>query len=453
MFDVKTGVQTLFCKLTLARRLLNRKWIFILLPGILGITAGLAGIAWFWFTRSASVVTDFTPTENARLTITLPDTVTAGKQVPVLITAPTLPDETPIILTAIGTYGLHPQSSRLRHGLATFYLPASDTRAAGLMTLVASTNQARAEAQLLIRPGPPADPIITVVGPRSILADGQDQTMLVALPTDAFGNPVASQTPVDISVRRPGAEFESHNLILQTETRHLLAWARLPSGTVAGQTRLAVSVGAAHSIEETVLEVPGQPVSFTLSAEPTLLPADGRQLAELTTSPIADAHGNLLPEGTTATFLITDAGGGRRTIPAAIVFNGRAQTVLQAPTRPGKVTVQAMVAGVLSRPLQLTFTTGVALADDEIPLSASFNVEGLILRLGPLAGSLGQFIPDGTPVEVVVLGPDDYQWQEAIPADRGYITAEVRQSSLLSGQYSVLVRLGQGQGRATFMVP
>jgi hypothetical protein len=112
-----------------------------------------------------------------------------------------------------------------------------------------------------------------------------------------------------------------------------------------------------------------------------------------------------------------------------------------------------MVAGVLSRPLQLTFTTGVALADDEIPLSASFNVEGLILRLGPLAGSLGQFIPDGTPVEVVVLGPDDYQWQEAIPADRGYITAEVRQSSLLSGQYSVLVRLGQGQGRATFMVP
>ena len=453
MFDVKTGVQTLFCKLKLARRLLKRKRVLILLLGILGITAGLAGTAGFWIARSASVVTNVTPTENARLTITLPDIVTAGKQVPILITAPTLPDETPIILTAIGSYGLHPQSSRLQRGLATFYLPPTDTRAAGLMTLVASANHARAEAQLLIRPGPPADPIITVVGPRSIIADGHDQTMIVALPTDAFGNPVASQTLVDISVRRPAAEFEPQNLILQTETRHLLAWARLPSGTVAGQTRMAVSVGSAHSVEETVLEVPGQPVSFTLSAEPTLLPADGRQLAELTTSPIADAHGNLLPEGTTATFLVADVDGGRRTIPAAIVFNGRAQTVLQAPTRPGKVTVQALVAGVLSRPLQLTFTSGVVLADDEIPLSASFNVEGLTLRLGPLAGLLGQFIPDGTPVEILVLGPDDYHWQRAIPADRGYITAEVRQSNLLSGQYSVSVRLGQGQGRATFMVP
>jgi hypothetical protein len=126
---------------------------------------------------------------------------------------------------------------------------------------------------------------------------------------------------------------------------------------------------------------------------------------------------------------------------------------LQAPTRAGTLTVQATIAGVVSQPLRLIFTPGVTLAGERLPVSVRLTLDTLTLYLGPLTGSLGQFIPDGTPVEVEVFGPDAFHWQAAVPADAGYLAAEMRQAVLPSGLYTVTVTLGQGQGHAAFTVP
>ena len=394
------------------------------------------------------------PTVTVRaLRIAVPTQITAG--VPLTVTVQVIPATatSAVLLTAQGTFGFLPQQQQPVNGIARFSFSIVHTRFAGTVELRASADRAMSSAVLQIVPGPGVDPVLPLVGPRSMVTGGDHWTMAVTTPRDALDNPVAEQTLVTFRVQHPTAPDQPPATGLETleaHTQHLLAWARIYSGNYAGAMLLAANADFGHSPERTVMETPGLPVSFHLLADKRRVPADGRQLVRLTSSQITDRFGNVLLDGVHVTVLADIPGQDRRSLPATTV-DGRIYTTLQAPSQPGTMTVQAWIAGVASAPLPIEFTPGPAV--QPILVVTQKAATGMTLIAGPLVGQLGQFVPDGTAVTFTITAPDGSTETVVAPADYGYARILLRQVTLPAGAYQVVVTSGTGQGTVTFLAP
>jgi hypothetical protein len=272
--------------------------------------------------------------------------------------------------------------------------------------------------------------------------------MLVVVPFDEFGNPVAEDTPVTVRVRRPDNRITEQEITVS----HLVAWTRIPSGTRAGRTTISVTTQDVYGPEATLLEVAAFPVSSTLEAEPRSAPANGRELITLRTSVLVDQFGNVLPDGTLVTFVADAPNGDRRFVPAYTI-NGVAEAPLQAPTEPGIFTVRATVYDAESAPLQVAFTSGPAVGAFPLTARTDTTSGAVILEAGPILGPLQQYVPDGTPVLFTVT--DDagqQQWLQAI-AETGRASVELRLVDLKPGTYTVEALAGSGRGSTSFNRP
>ncbi|MCU0495088.1 MAG: hypothetical protein MUD01_26165 [Chloroflexaceae bacterium] len=289
---------------------------------------------------------------SVSLRLDAPPTLVAGTAATVRLSG-AVPDGTSATLLLLGSYGPHMVQASFSGGSASFALPAEATRHAGVTDLIASAGEAQARSQLDILPGAPVSPVVPMVGPRSTVADGRVELMAVVIPTDAWGNPAADGTDVTLRVRQPGNREQQWSMLVAGG----LAWERIVSGTRSGRTTVAASSGAASGPEASVREIAGPPASFTLSADPTSLPADGHQTLTLRTGQVQDRYGNTLPDGTLVTFIVEAADGTvpPRRLPALLV-GGVAETPLQAPATPGTMRARASIAGVLSPVVELHFT-------------------------------------------------------------------------------------------------
>lgn len=387
------------------------------------------------------------------LRLAVPTQIQAGVPLSVAVYVTPATATSAVLLTAQGSFGFFPQQQQPVDGVARFTFPLVHTRFAGAVELRASADQVESRTALQIVPGPAADPVLPLVGPRSIATGGDDWTMVVTTPRDALDNPVAEQTKVTFRVQHPPAPGEAPATALvtmETYTQHLLAWARITSGNYAGAMLIAATAGFAHSPERTVIETPSLPVPFQLIADKRSLPADGRQLVRLTSSQITDRFGNVLLDGVNVTVLADIPGQDRRTLPATTI-DGRIYTSIQAPSQPGTMTVQAWIAGVASAPLSLVFTPGPAV--EPILVVTQPVATGINLIAGPLVGPLGQFIPDGAAVTFAITAPDGNVQTVVAPADYGYARILLRQLTLLAGVYQVTVTAGTGQGTVSFSIP
>ncbi len=427
---------------------------------------------WLW---AGVIVLSFVacrPTALWRIADPLPPTgttpVTLLMQAPMTIAAGTLAHvkvrtangagavDQPVRLLIIGTYGTTVLSASLVQGGADFVLDATITRFAGTVQLQASVADAVATTALQIVPGPPVEPLFTLLGPRSIPADGRHWAMAVTLPQDRFANGVADGTAVTLQILHPAAPTlrpqneQANREVLVTEATQLLAWARIYSRTTAGRLYLAATAGAAHSLQQSLLVVPGPPAPFTIAAEPSPLTADGEQLITVQSSPLLDDFGNLLLDGTAITFVAEAEDGSRRTMPAQLIA-GSATVQLQAPNRPGPITVRAFVLDRASPPLRLDFRAGLAPAP--IAVAITIGDEEIQLRAGPLLGLLNQYIPDGSEVTFAVQRSGTVTQTISARSEAGFATALVRRNRLIAGAYSVRVNVGAGAGESTFILP
>ena len=387
------------------------------------------------------------------LQIEAPTQTQAGRLATVVVHATPITATSPILLLAQGTFGLHLQQQALVNGRATFTLSPQQTQYAGTVLLTANVGLVDARAELVILPGPAVDPLLPAVGPRSLVANGQHWTMVVATPRDQFLNPVAEDTPVTLRAQHPvlpGADPTTGLEIIDIRTRHLLAWGRIYSQTRAGQMLISATSGAAHSPERAVMEVPGLAVPFALAADQLSLPADGRQLVHIQSEQIVDRFGNVLLDGSNVTVLTSMANGDRRSLPAMTV-DGRIDLTLQAPSQPGEMTVTAWIAGVSSQSLQIEFTPGPAV--EPIALTVEIEAQEIVIVAGPLVGQLKQFIPDGTEVMFSLTGPDGTEINSFAPTTYGYATLRLPRSGLVAGAYTVAARVGTGAGQRTFRLP
>ncbi|MCE7979934.1 MAG: hypothetical protein DYG89_01980 [Caldilinea sp. CFX5] len=386
------------------------------------------------------------------LRIAAPPRLPAGAPLTVLVHVTPATATGPVFLTVQGTFGFLPQVQQAVDGVARFPVMLVHTQFAGAVRLRATVGAIISEAEIHIVPGPAVDPILPLVGPRTIVTGGAAWAMAVATPRDALNNPVAENTLVTVRVQHPTGPTEAPATGVETltaTTQNLLAWTRIYSRNRAGPMRIAVTADFGHSPERVVLATPDRPMPFQLLADQTTLPADGRQLVRISSTQLADRFGNVLLDGAHVTLLATMGDEERRSLPATTI-DGRIYTTLQAPSVPGQMTVQGWIAGVVSEPLTLSFTPGPAV--QAIPVVTKKSAEGIQVIAGPLLGELGQFIPDGAAVTFTIRHPDGQHTEIVAYSDYGYAQILLRRLSLVDGDYHVAVLAGSGRGAVTFPV-
>ena len=253
---------------------------------------------------------------------------------------------------------------------------------------------------------------------------------------------------MNVRALHPGDQLEQQ----QIEIHNMVGWARIFSGTRAGRTTVSVTSAGKYGPDATFTEVPGWPAPFALSASPTNVPADGRQLVTLRTDVIRDQYGNAMLDGTLVTFVVDMGPGEPRLIPANTI-DGVAKAQLQAPSEPGQITVRAEVDAAESHPLQVTFGDGPAI--NSFPVEARIDAAGqaIDLQAGPMLGALQQFIPDGTMVEFWLTDATGQRMRIEAASKSGYAQAVVRLAALPLGTYTAEASAGSGHGKVTFQVP
>jgi len=272
--------------------------------------------------------------------------------------------------------------------------------------------------------------------------------MTIVIPFDIFGNPIREGTPVQIVALHPGDVLDKKIV----PVKHLLAWRRVYSRTKGGRTIIVSQIGQIHGFEGTLLEVPGWPVPFKISADPQPLPADGRQLTTLRSEIIRDKFGNVMPDGTIVMFVIEEPDGTRSFIPTYTI-DGVATTPYQAPRIAGKMSMYATVLGVQSQAYTLVFTAGPAIGNFPVNVQNDPINHGYLLKAGPLLGRLGQYIPDGTPVYFQLINKTGRSYNLEGVSDAGYANVKIVKSLYEAGSYHIQVSAGSGQGTGNIRLP
>ena len=371
----------------------QRRWVIGAVVMAILVTAPFAGGAARGAARAAGPAA---AAQDDELTITGPATAVAGDDITVAIDG--VPDGSDLTVTTIGSAGTTARAVPVTDGSARLVLDPAITDTAGTVTVLATAGAAAATASVRIEPGAPVDPIIGAVGARSIVADGTDRSMVVALPADRLGNVIAEGSPLDVLRRRPDGAISTQ----PTAVAHLVAWSLLPSGTTAGVNQIWLQAGDVSGPSTTLDEVAAPPLPFTLEAvDPQLAAAtggDGQSLVPVRTSVLADPHGNIEPDGTQVTFSWDGPTGAGQA--QAVTIAGVATTWIPAPTTAATITLTASCRGTAAAAaLPLTFDAVL----QQVPVTAT-RTPGVAVAVfvGPVLQADGAFALDGTAVEVTM---------------------------------------------------
>ncbi len=315
----------------------------------------------------------------------VPEVIDAGQMV--TIEAQTASSAGAAVVIVHSAYGQMRFEMPVADGEGHLMLPAAVTQHAGIVTVVSGDQVETME----IRPGEVTTLVAPLVGPRTIVANGADETLAVVLPADRFGNQVADGTDTNILWEQPGGV----GMTASPETIDGMAWALIPSGEIAGPTTVRATADADGTVRGSAVridEVPGTVRDITLTAIETTVLADGRSVVALYTDELTDAFGNTLADGTIAQFIF-DGPSGRGALTGT-VQNGAVHIELSAPTTPGRLTGYVEIHGIASNEVAIEYATAIASFDARV----EFIGEEVVLRVDNALDPSGAFVADGTEV-------------------------------------------------------
>ncbi len=300
----------------------------------------------------------------------------------------------------------------------------------------------------MVVPGDAVAPVVPLVGPKRIVADGVEHAVVVVIPRDNQGNVVAAGTSVQWRLRLA----DGTTTTATTVVGGLLAWLGIGSHTTAGRTTVAAVVGTADGPTADLFEIPGRPqdgYAITLVTEPTITASDGAKAVQV--AELRDAFGNLLVDGTEVTLEVADPDGSVRTL-GGVLNAGAVQIWVRPPAQAGISVAHAVVAGSRSAPLSIVWPSPGAgrLVPVTATLDASIGV--VTIGVGPVRADLGAYPPDGTPAWVVATCGTSWSTQTTIG-----LYAGVGQTRLAvpagMGSCVATVATAAGSGAASFNVP
>jgi hypothetical protein len=238
----------------------------------------------------------------------------------------------------------------------------------------------------------------TYIGPPSIIAGGRDFTMIVATPTDIYDNLLLDKTPVTINEQR-GVNTQSFPLVINKR----IAWKHIFSPKKKGRIFATALLENSSSKEMNIDVFANQPQDFKISYERVHPFADGNQILTINTSILKDAYNNIITDGTLVQFIgRDDANQIFRT--SSNTINGIASAKLIFPNAPTTLKIKASIPGLAkSQEIDIAFKS--ILKEFEI----EFSENNRTITVGPLKSYLGQLIPDGAEVTLLIDGNIEIQ--------------------------------------------
>ena len=368
-----------------------------------------------------------------KLKITAPAAIQAGTPLAVTVRSAGPFDQDPrAVVALVGPHGPRTRLADLRGGTTTVHFDARETAAAGVGRIEARSCAGVATAAIRIEPGPAAEPVSALVGPKRVVADGRDWTLVLAIPRDRFGNALGEPASVTFLVQGPAGE----PVETAVPVRDLVAWLRIPAGTTAGRFLAAARVGSTLGPRAEALATAGLPEpGFAITVEASPDGGPGSNLVRVTD--LVDRHGNRVPDGTLVTLVVTDADGSRRILLGTII-DGSAKIEVQPSTTAGTMRLQLVVRGVASRPVELDVDGDGGTA----PASARYEPSSAAIRvsIGPVLDPFGAYAPDGTSVDVTVTGPATFASVRTLRLRGGLAVVDIPVPPGAPGAYTVVVR-------------
>ena len=188
------------------------------------------------------------------------------------------------------------------------------------------------------------------------------------------------------------------NSINPVEIKDLIAFDYVSSHTKTGDILLATNHGNTFSKEYMIEIQAGLPVDFTLSRKRNHNYADGNQLVTFYTSILKDSYGNEVSDGTLVNFYIT-TNTGVILQTTGTTIKGIATATMIHPEKAISWSVKAVVDGIAtSDTIKLEFQ---AVFDT---YNVGLSQGNRKVTVGPLKSFMGQIIPDGLTVELIIEG-------------------------------------------------
>jgi hypothetical protein len=381
----------------------NKKYLCRLFPLLLvGFVIGY----FLFFQRKGFISTSLD--SHFSYQFNLPDSLDAGSKLSIKLPQNT-PDCQLLLNHSWGTSWLNISKNE-------FIIPDSLMMQSGLLDLsLFYDKNLISEAQIFIKPLQAFEPLQTFLGSKSIIADGGEHwSMITAIPTDKFFNPVNENTLVNFSFYRPSGTTEAYDI----PTKHLVSYKKIYSQQKVGKTIVSIKAANAAGKEKELLEIPGYPTSFNIENDELYFYADARQYFKLKTSIIKDKFENIVSDGTLVYINIKDPDSSNRQL-TSYTIGGIARLMIQNPIKAGTMQISANIYGnVESNQINIQFQEAIK------DFKVSYNKHTEELKIGPLIGSMSQYIADGAEVEVI-LSPRQEHF--TVLVNDGYAKLNIKQ--------------------------
>lgn len=301
-------------------------------------------------------------------------------------------DGSPSLLIS-GSYGNSVLTPISRNNKLVFIIPPEFSKTVGICRwCLINDNSILKNGQIKIKPKYTKKPNLeTYLGPRSIIAGGEDYSMLVVSATDTFDNPILDGRDIEVN-----QQFKSVRSSYIIKNKNFVAYKNLYSTNETGSLFFGVKVNKAVSKEMSSAVYPALPINFTISTQQNHPYADGNQILMISTNKIRDKYGNLMSDGTLVNFTIKT---NKQEIMSCIGLtqNGIASAKILHPSTPSSWFITAHINGAaMSNKLTLKFKQST------YDFSVYYDPKYKILEVKDIRSYMNQLVPDGIIINCII---------------------------------------------------
>lgn len=316
----------------------------------------------------------------------------------------------------------------LEHSKANLFVDKSITIHSGAyLVSVFSDGLLLGETSFYLEPNIPKGKIETYFGPKSLFASDEDQSMIINIPRDEFGNPALSKVKYSKLVDQKITKLPEKN------NNNLISYETLQSLEQKGKQLILASSGESSIREQELIIKSGVPNQIEIELIDYHPFADSRNNIHLVTKPVVDAHGDIVEDGTLINFTYLDAKT-KKTIAqyASFTINGVATVYMSNPKTASKLKVFAhQYNSARSNELFLEF--------DSYIYDFELQQKGDIVLAKQVKAKLGQLVSDGTVGIAVIKSTQEIFEAES---EEGDFIFKIDPSYFKTKQDSVVVTIG-----------